>query len=148
MLRQWLLPSIVWFVVAASVVASAAPNKPEPADAPNRFVGFSASDDLVTGDVGYPGLYRPCQDLFGPQARMCTIEEFILSPNAAGTGDESTAFLNPWPSTGEANDILFRSCNGFTDSSVSGTGVTDAGGITQGVGCGTPRRVTCCIPVQ
>ena len=54
------------------------------AEAPYRFVGFSDPTNLLTGGPGLPALYDACQDPvtgFGPEARMCSTQEFILSTN-------------------------------------------------------------------
>ena len=74
------------------------PPGPAGGDVPYRFVGFSSSEDadLVAGDEGLPALYAACQDSFEPDARMCTTEEFLRSPNIEGTQDVALkAWIHP-----------------------------------------------------
>ncbi len=61
-----------------------------------RFVGFTAG--TIAGDQGMIAMHALCQDQddFGPDSRMCTSEEFWLSPNAkAPTADAWLHNVNP-----------------------------------------------------
>ena len=179
MSRHWAIGLVaIGLLFSSSTVA--APQKSPPADAPYRFVGYSSSEpaDLVLGSVGLPALYAACQDPvtgFGPDARMCTTEEFLRSPNIEGT---PTAILAAWiyptiigfaagntasgsdfstaldfsglavRDVGEAGPADFWTCRGW-----SGTGGftgldIDEKGVIRAQGCNVARMVTCCAPAQ
>ena len=59
-----------------------------------RFTGFTDTDDVnhtIDGGQGMLAMHALCRDDFGENARMCTSEEFWLSPNA-----EAPLVLNSW----------------------------------------------------
>ena len=60
-----------------------------------RFVGFSSG--TTTGDAGGPlGMHAICQRSFGPDARMCTTEEFWKTPPADNTlEDPISGWIQP-----------------------------------------------------
>ncbi len=104
------------------------PPGPAGGDVPYRFVGFSSSEavDLVAGDEGLPTLYAACQDAgtgFGPDARMCTTEEILRSPNIEGTQDVT---LKAW---------IYPTIIGFTAganvSDMAFSTVLDFSGLTE-----------------
>ena len=47
---------------------------------PYQFAGYSSN--TTPGDDGLQTIYETCQFDFGPGSRMCTLDEFFLSPNA------------------------------------------------------------------
>ena len=62
---------------------------------PYRFVGFCDIDDATNGapERGIFGMHAACQATFGKTARMCTTEEYILSPNG---GSEAPITQAAW----------------------------------------------------
>ena len=76
-------------LVAMLVSAQAAkPEKPiAPPSGVFEFVGFSSG--MVDGGVGIFAINAACQADFGPDARMCTSEEFWRSPGATSPGPTS-----------------------------------------------------------
>ncbi len=162
MSRHWAIGLVaIGLLFSSSTVA--APQKSPPADAPYRFVGYSSSEpaDLVLGSVGLPALYAACQDPvtgFGPDARMCTTEEFLRSPNIEAPtvdawiyptiiGFDGTTVLDLF--SGEFTTALgdFTCGRGWTDSGARGLVVTDSGGSGRQF-CNVARQVTCCAPAQ
>lgn len=57
-----------------------------------RFVGYATTTPRQGGE-GFVAMHTSCQEDFGPLARMCTTEEFWLSPNAGYP--DSSAWIHP-----------------------------------------------------
>jgi len=100
-------------------------------------------------------MHALCQDDFGPDVRMCTSEEFWLSPNAEAPAAD--AWLHPTLvpglgdfSAGGGGEAQFMSCNGWRSAFDSSRGlvVTTAGKPDILLGCDMLRPVTCCAPIQ
>ena len=162
MSRPWTIGlAAVGLLLSWSAVAAPPQSSPS-ADAPYRFVGYSSN--LVAGDVGLPTLYAACQDLFGPEAMMCTSEEFIRSPNIYAPG-AANAWLRPtFVGFDNANGAAALDVSGLIDQPNSnftcrawttviytGLVVTADGGIASTIveaECVVPRQVTCCAPLQ
>ncbi len=115
------------------------------------FVGFTddatnALPDTIDGLQGMLAMHALCQDDFGPNARMCTSEEFWLSPNAeAPLADawfhSASQYLNiDFTGFGNAN----ANCGGWIGP-FNGLGyVVTTDGKVGRPQCGTLRPVTCC----
>ena len=126
---------------------------------PHFSIGFTHTDDAfhtIAGDQGMILMHALCQDDFGLDSRMCTSEEFWLSPNAeALTAD---AWLHPTLEGGGKIDFsgidhpASLSCNGWTSIEATNFGlvVTTAGKTRNALGCDNARSrpVTCCEPIQ
>ena len=107
-----------------------------------RFIGFTgdatnALPDTIDSGQGMLAMHALCQDDFGENARMCTSEEFWLSPNAAAA----------------ANSWLLKHCTSWAtaSSTIWGLVVTPDGKPATAPaisGCETVRPVTCCAPLQ
>ena len=106
-----------------------------------RFIGFTgdatnALPDTIDSGQGMLAMHALCQDDFGENARMCTSEEFWLSPNA-------TAAANSW---------LLKHCTSWAtaSSTIWGLVVKPDGKPSKGMGedCDIARPVTCCAPIQ
>ncbi len=123
-----------------------------------RFIGFTHTHDAfhtIAGDQGMILMHALCQDDFGLDARMCTGEEFWLSPNAeAPSADawlhnkpfQSTAF-SPTDFTGFAHPN--ENCRGWTITAAGIAGVVTTDGKPGQIGCSAiVRPVTCCAPIQ
>ena len=167
MSRHWAIGLVAIGLLFSWSTVAAAPKSPSAdADAPYRFVGYSsdAPADLVFGSVGLPTFYARCQDPvtgFGPDARMCTTEEFFRSPNI----EVPTPVINAWIHpvfVGAAGSPLTAlefsgrtttghdfSCAGWTAGAGGSNGLTvqDNGGFSTQT-CGVARQVTCCAPAQ
>ena len=105
-----------------------------------QFVGFTddvpTAADTISGGQGMLAMHALCQDDFGENARMCTSEEFWLSPNAAAA----------------ANSWLLKHCTSWAtaSSTIWGLVVKPDGKPSKGMGedCDIARPVTCCAPIQ
>ena len=106
-----------------------------------QFVGFTddvpTASDTISGGQGMLAMNALCQDDFGENARMCTSEEFWLSPKAAAAADS-------W---------LLKHCTSeaTASSTIWGLVVTPDGKPATAPaisGCETVRPVTCCAPLQ
>ena len=106
-----------------------------------RFIGFTgdatnALPDTIDSGQGMLAMHALCQDDFGENARMCTSEEFWLSPNAAAA----------------ANSWLLKHCTSWAtaSSTIWGLVVKPDGKPSKGMGedCDIARPVTCCAPIQ
>ena len=132
-----------------------------PAAASNefRFTGFTdetfnGEPDTIDGGQGMIAMHALCQDDFGLDARMCTGEEFWLSPNAeAPSADawlhnkpfQSTAF-SPTDFTGFAHPN--ENCRGWTITAGGVAAIVTTDGKPAIVSCDIARPVTCCAPIQ
>ena len=98
-----------------------------------EFVGYSSN--TTPGDQGLRAIYLTCQIDFGPGSRMCTVPEFLLSPNAEA------------PGVAHPDDAWVHKDTEFSGQVIrNGTGVA-AGKITIGnsiTQCSVARPVTCC----
>ncbi len=114
-----------------------------------RFTGFT-DPGTIDGAQGMIDMHALCQDDFGLNSRMCTSEEFWLSPNA----EEPTAdaWLHPTLVGGgvefsgidaAASTLTCGSWKGATAGN-RGLVVTTAGKPNAPLGCNTFRPVTCC----
>ena len=111
------------------------------------FVGYSTSD--VLGDVRIHGMHNTCQADFGRRSRMCTSQEYFLSPGATIPG-----FLGAWvhPVTGGGNIDFSRRQNppacvngGAWERSAGELGmIISNSGAMDVDSCGIARPVTCC----
>jgi hypothetical protein len=137
-----------------------------------RFVGFSSA--TTTGDAGGPlGMHTICQRSFGPDARMCTTEEFWKTPPTDNTLEDSTSgwiqpviiatYFDPTAPEGsqqiyvEYSGIRARaetgsaptryfSCGQWSNDKVQGLTVTSSGRVSIG-DCGPDaQHVSCCRP--
>ncbi len=135
----------VGLLVLGSGSAMAQQSQGEPPFPPGagvyQFVGFTddvpTATDTINGGQGMLAMHALCQDDFGPDARMCTSEEFWLSPNAAAAADS-------W---------LLKHCTSeaTASSTIWGLVVTPDGKPATAPaisGCETVRPVTCCTPLQ
>jgi hypothetical protein len=126
-----------------------------------RFIGFTndatnALADTIDGGQGMLAMHALCQDDFGPDARLCTSEEFWLSPNAeAPTVNSWLHSVGPGGTSDfMASSITRKSCQGWATSSDQGTGmVVKPDGKPEfssllHAGCDVARPVTCCAPLQ
>jgi hypothetical protein len=133
-----------------------------------RFAGYSAG--TTTGDAGgIIGMHSICQDTFGPDARMCTSEEFWRSPAIAPPGPGSIRWVQPsfiafafegtdrWCMyfsgvTLSGCSPLVTSCGKWTSdsatSSYKGTVISADEGVISLTGCNLPLKVTCCLPAS
>ncbi len=80
-----------------------------------RFTGFTdetfnGEPDTIDGGQGMIAMHALCQNDFGENSRMCTDEEFWLSPNAV----PPTTFA--WMHTGAFTSVNAAPCAGWTSS--------------------------------
>ena len=118
-----------------------------------RFVGFSSG--ATNGGAGYAGMYALCQADFGSNARTCTTQEYILSPNAGAP--ERFAWISgvivAVTDQGRPIDVSgvranFLACEGWTNSvNLTGMGVNAQGGLLI-LQCQSSYPVTCCAPPE
>ena len=106
-----------------------------------QFVGFSTG--TIDGVQGMIAMHAKCQEDFGASARMCTGEEFWLSPNA--TAPAAIAWVHSVGFIGLSQGR--SSCNGWTSTGDNGQGVTTSG-KPSGLLCDVARPVTCCAPLR
>lgn len=133
-----------------------------------RFAGYST--DATTGSAGgIIGMHSICQDTFGPNARMCTTEEFWRSPRLATPGPTTVAWVNPTiavvyydanadhPVCIDYSGKQFYSCDDDTTrcdqwraegASFYGTIVQSSTGQVTDLECSTSLPVTCCLPAS
>ena len=112
-----------------------------------RFIGFTDTDDVnhtIASDQGMILMHALCQDDFGPNSRMCTSEEFWLSPNAEAPAAQSSWFLTDGVTGGNQH-----TCNAWTSTTdgIFGLVVTTDGKTGKG-GCDVAHPVTCCRQIQ
>ncbi len=118
-----------------------------------RFIGFT-DPGTIDGGQGMLDMHALCQDDFGPDARMCTSEEFWLSPNAEAPTADAWLHLTYVGGGADFSGIdaaaSTLSCSAWTIASSGNRGlvVTTAGKSAPILGCNTPRPVTCCAPIQ
>jgi len=155
-----MLRIILGLVGLSAVLASAVSAQPPFASNEFRFIGFTDTlPNTIDGGQGMIAMHELCQDDFGPNSRMCTSEEFWLSPNAEAPAAD--AWLHPvfleersldFSGVEQANSTL--SCAGWTSigDATPGLVVTTAGKSavrsTFGFSCNVARPVTCCAPIQ
>jgi hypothetical protein len=107
-----------------------------------QYVGVTA--ETFDGAAGLFTINRACHAAHS-DSRICTPEEIFktVNPPVAGSAGE-LAWVNrtvpAWPVTAD-------NCRNWTDASSSGTVVKLDDGSIEGLFCGTPARVACCIPV-
>ena len=146
MLREMFGLALLSVVVASTALAKPPVDDPPPPSHIYRFAGFSMGTE--TGDAGIPGMHATCQVNFGESARMCTVEEYLLSPNAEQPDQ------NAWVQV--IDRYLFNSgdtCTGWSSQGASDHGLTinhlSPGRIVWPVStCDTLRPITCCTPLQ
>ena len=114
-----------------------------------EFVGFSSGE--VLGNAGLVAMHAACQADFGPDSRMCTVEEYWLTPSAAGSG-VTPAWVHPGSSSGFHGGSALPACNGWisTSSGVRGAVVDETFGpvsISE-LACDVARPVTCCVRLK
>ncbi len=114
-----------------------------------QFVGFTddatnALADTIDGGQGFLAMHELCQDDFGPDARMCTGEEFWLSPNA-----EAPLALAAWLHSASVFLVgaMSANCVSWSTTSSSATVILSTGQF-KGRGCILNFPVTCCGPAQ
>ncbi len=115
-----------------------------------RFTGFTDEEtnflaDTINGGQGMLAMHELCQDDFGPNSRMCTDEEFWLSPNAV-----PPTTTGAWMHTGAFTNVNSAPCAGWTLSGLSAQGfiVNTDGKPSLTNNCSIMRPVTCCAPIQ
>lgn len=132
----------------------------------SEFAGFSIG--TITGGEGIVAMDAVCQLEFGPEARLCTSEEYFTSATAAEP--VSRAWLHPTvvgnTATGLSNRQLLDfsglgatrfgsnnfpslSCNGWQSLSNSALALEGlAGGKPVLASCADTNTVTCCAPTE
>jgi len=150
-----MLRIIIGLAALSTVFASAVLAKPPPTNE-FRFIGFTDDapvntlPNTIDGGQGMIAMHELCQDDFGPNSRMCTGEEFWLSPNAEAPAAD--AWLHPTlvsdssEFSGVSGAPSPLTCGGWTNSSAGNRGlvVTTAGKPLTPQGCDMLRPVTCC----
>ncbi len=91
MLRVMVGLALLSVVVASTALAKPPSEDPPPPSHIYRFAGFSTG--VENGGAGIPAMHATCQVDFGDSARMCTLEEYFLSPNAEQT--DPNAWVQP-----------------------------------------------------
>ena len=146
----------VSFLSAAAVAQDKKP-------AAHVFAGYSsttvdgAGNDGVKGSKGITGMTAACRATpkFGPRARMCTVAEFIRSPQTAAP--KTAAWIDPtaglrapryFKGIQTGVSCRSRSSNVLNWSTVGGKGITVStkGTIESKAACGAQRPVACCAP--
>ena len=156
MYAKVMLASALLLVAAASVAFGEPKDRKGSAGDVYRFVGFATTIPRL-GIEGFVALHVSCQEDFGLLARMCTTEEFWLSPNA-DYPDELAWIHMVGTRSGSLSDftrgINFNengSCAGWSNAG-DGPAVAPGGqsaGQMSSVPCGVVARpVTCCAPAQ
>ncbi len=148
MLRVLLSAALVAMIMAGPAHARFERFEPPPSGV-FEFVGFSIG--TVDGAAGILGMHSTCQADFGPDSRMCTVEEYWRSPSAASPG-LTPAWLHP------GGVVFLRSavtgdCRGWSSTDSSGAVVREnvgLGNIVQVVEllCDIARPVTCCARLK
>ncbi len=120
-----------------------------------EFVGFSSGTVDGSGDStnsgsleGIPGMFKPCRDQFGSEARMCTSEEYFRLPDASRP--TSAAWVHPAFAIEGRSDLGCRGTTSFWTGGLSAdTGglVIDINGNAAEFKCDALRPVTCCARV-
>ena len=116
-----------------------------------RFAGYT--DGTINGAGGILARNALCQDDFGDLALMCTSKEFFRSPNAEAHPDDLIhTWLHPDLASRDSDFSGVRtngssiSCSAWAVT--GGIGLSINQGKARTAGCGTPRPVTCCAPLQ
>ena len=115
------------------------------------FAGYSTA--VVKGDVGFHGMHGACQSDFGPNARICTTKEALLSPNFTPPGSDETDYgwVQPLPYYNNKEQmvpglaITIENCGGFTLQSRPGVTIVYTGGLAMR-SCSEEHTVSCCVP--
>jgi len=140
MLKSTILSAVTFMFLSASW-----PIAPAQAQARRsndyRFVGFSTG--TIDGIQGMIAMHAKCQEDFGASARMCTGEEFWLSPSA--TAPAAIAWVHSVDFIGLSQGS--SSCNGWTSTGDNGQVVTTSG-KPSALACNVARPVTCCVPLR
>ncbi len=151
MLRVLLSAALVAMMMAGPAHARGERFEPPPSGV-FEFVGFSVG--TVTGGVGIPAMHATCQADFGADSRMCTSEEYFLSPAASAPGPDPAdwAWVHPGPfgSSFEFTSIsTLRSCDGWgvVVNTKFGATVMETG-IVRNVSCDNAQLVTCCARLK
>ena len=120
-----------------------------------EFVGFSSGTVDGSGDStnpgsleGISGMFKPCRDQFGSEARMCTSEEYFRLPNASRP--TLAAWVHPAFAIEGRSDLGCRGTTRFWTGGLNGdTGglVIDTDGNAAEFTCDALRPVTCCARV-
>ncbi len=141
MSRHWAIGLVAIGLLLSLSASAVAQGKSTPSNE-FRFIGFTgdatnALPDTIDSGQGMLAMHALCRDDFGENARMCTSEEFWLSPNA-------TAAANSW---------LLKHCTSWAtaSSTIWGLVVKPEGKPSKGMGeahCDIARPVTCCAPIQ
>ena len=156
-----MLRIILGLVGLSAVLASAVSAQPPFPSNEFRFIGFTHTHDAfhtIAGDQGMILMHALCQDDFGLDSRMCTSEEFWLSPNAEAPAAPAAGAADAWlhiqsltvdfaglaqnpPADGSIN------CRGWTNLDTVTVVVTTDGKPNLAT-CNVTRPVTCCAPIQ
>lgn len=140
-----------------------------------RFVGYSQSAPTIGALEGPLGMHAICQESFGPEARMCTTEEFWKTPPTDTTLEDTTirgwiqpviiaAYYDPEgeeglthifieytgirakAETGQAPTRYF-SCGQWSNDKHQGLTSTSTGRVElRDCNVTPPPKVTCCRP--
>ncbi len=139
MLREMVGLALLSIVVASTALAKPPAGDPPPPSHIYRFAGFST--EVETGGAGIPAMYATCQVDFGDSARMCTLEEYFLSPNAEQA--DPKAWVQP---TVSFSSNFNNSCELWRGGGL-GTAIGQPEGISN-LACSSNLSITCCIPLQ
>ena len=142
MLRDMVGLALLSVVVASTALAKPPAGDPPPTSHIYRFAGFSTGTE--NGGAGIPAMHATCQVDFGDSARMCTLEEYFLSPNAEQT--DPPAWVQPGDSFSfNVND---NTCAFWGGSAPNGMTIGQGGTGVNLAQCTSALRVTCCTPLQ
>ena len=113
---------------------------------PFQFVGYSSAPFL--SGSGLQAMYETCQFDFGSEARICTLTEFVYSPNAEApplTGLANGAWVDDSVTPGDHNCALWGSTAGGAAAIVNSPTSPGTIEFVSGQGCAvTTLFVTCC----
>jgi len=141
--------------ITVASTASGAPKQSGSAGDVYRFVGYATTTPRL-GDEGFIAMHQSCQEDFGPLARMSTIEEFWLSPDAAYP-DVGAAWVHPVGNrsgtgvdfTGSVGIDGNSHCTGWSSGNAGRSGTTiGEGGVITARPCDIARPVTCAAPAK
>ena len=119
--------------------------------------GFAGYTSTEVNPAGLSNLHKACQNDFGPEARMCTSMELMLSPNLEGPGNGIRAWVLPLITGGHGRfdstiDIsgvsttVGLTCRGWNPTGNSIGLVISDDGRFGGQNCNTASPVACCVP--
>ncbi len=143
MLREMFGLALLSVVVASTALAKPPAGDPPPPSHIYRFAGFSTGTER--GGAGIPAMHATCQVDFGDSARMCTLEEYFLSPNAEQS--DSKAWVQP---TAGFLPEYSKSCAFWSSASSAGVGtaIDEGSGGVLNFSCSSSLTITCCTPLQ